>query len=132
MNPNNKQLNCDVIFFNNTFLNYMLGRSNFTWSKLKIKTILISFFWVDQKFGHLIELKLSILWKRWLSMKWISIFRPSPIITCKRDSCVALICEAGATFDNSFFDNCFIFLRQLKNRSFLGVIFLPVTGWSKN
>ena len=27
--------------------------------------------------------------------------------------------EAGATFDNSFFDNCFVFLRQLKNRSFL-------------
>ena len=27
--------------------------------------------------------------------------------------------EAGARFDNSFFDNCFVFLRQLKNRSFL-------------
>jgi hypothetical protein len=40
--------------------------------------------------------------------------------------------EAGTTFDNSFFDNCFIFLRQLKNGSFLGVIFLPVTGRSKN
>ena len=40
--------------------------------------------------------------------------------------------EAGATFDNSFFDNCFIFLRQFKNRSFLGVIFLPVTARRKN
>ncbi len=29
--------------------------------------------------------------------------------------------EAGATFDNSFFDNCFGFLRQFKNRSFLGI-----------
>ncbi len=28
-------------------------------------------------------------------------------------------CEAGVTFDNSFFDNSFIFLRQFKNRSFL-------------
>ncbi len=28
--------------------------------------------------------------------------------------------EAGATFDNSFFDNCFGFLRQCKDRSFLG------------
>ncbi len=28
------------------------------------------------------------------------------------------ITKAGATFDNSFFDNCFVFLRQLKNRSF--------------
>ena len=43
-----------------------------------------------------------------------------------------LFYEAGATFDNSFFDNCFVFLRQFKNRSFLGVIFLPVTGRSKN
>ncbi len=40
--------------------------------------------------------------------------------------------EAGATFDNSFFDNCFVFLRQCKKRSFLEVIFLPVTGRSKN
>ncbi len=29
--------------------------------------------------------------------------------------------EAGATFDNSFFNNCFGFLRQFKNRSFLGI-----------
>ncbi len=29
-----------------------------------------------------------------------------------------LIYKAGATFDNSFFDNCFVFLQQLKNRSF--------------
>ena len=29
--------------------------------------------------------------------------------------------EAGATFDNSFFDNCFGFHRQFKNRSFLGI-----------
>ncbi len=28
--------------------------------------------------------------------------------------------EAGVTFDNSFFDNCFVFLRQCKDRSFLG------------
>jgi hypothetical protein len=28
--------------------------------------------------------------------------------------------EAGATFDNSFFDNCFGFLQQCKDRSFLG------------
>ncbi len=30
--------------------------------------------------------------------------------------------EAGVTFDNSFFDNSFVFLRQLKNRSFLQYI----------
>ena len=40
--------------------------------------------------------------------------------------------EAGATFDNSFFDNCFVFLRQLKNRSFLAPVFVHVTGQSKN
>ncbi len=28
--------------------------------------------------------------------------------------------EEGATFDNSFFDNCFDLVRQLMNRSFLG------------
>jgi hypothetical protein len=28
--------------------------------------------------------------------------------------------EAGVTFDNSFFDNSFVLLRQFKNRSFLG------------
>jgi hypothetical protein len=28
--------------------------------------------------------------------------------------------EAGTTFGNSFFDNCFGFLRQCKDRSFLG------------
>ena len=32
--------------------------------------------------------------------------------------------KAGATFDNSFFDNSFVFLRQFKNRSFLGEVFL--------
>ncbi len=31
--------------------------------------------------------------------------------------------EAGATFDNSFFDNSFGFLRQFKNRSFLDPTF---------
>jgi hypothetical protein len=40
--------------------------------------------------------------------------------------------EAGATFDNSFFDNCFGFLRQCKNRSFLGSVFVHVTGRSQN
>ncbi len=28
--------------------------------------------------------------------------------------------EAGVTFGNSFFDNCFVFLRQCKDRLFLG------------
>ncbi len=36
--------------------------------------------------------------------------------------------EAGATFDNSFFDNYFDFLRQFKNGSFLGPVFVHVTG----
>ena len=36
--------------------------------------------------------------------------------------------EAGTTFDNSFFDNSFIFLWQFKNRSFLDTVFLHVTG----
>jgi len=40
--------------------------------------------------------------------------------------------EAGVTFDNSFFDNYFDFLRQLKNGSFLGPVFVHVTGQSKN
>ncbi len=45
--------------------------------------------------------------------------------------------EAGVTFDNSFFDNSFFdnyfdFLRQLKNGSFLGPVFVHVTGRSKN
>ena len=38
--------------------------------------------------------------------------------------------EAGATFDNSFFDNYFDFLRQFKNGSFLGPVFVHVTGRS--
>ncbi len=38
--------------------------------------------------------------------------------------------KAGATFDNSFFDNYFDFLRQLKNGSFLGPVFVHVTGRS--
>jgi hypothetical protein len=38
--------------------------------------------------------------------------------------------EAGAMFDNSFFDNYFDFLRQLKNGSFLGPVFVHVTGRS--
>ncbi len=29
--------------------------------------------------------------------------------------------QAGVTFDNSFFDNSFVFLRQFKNMSFLGI-----------
>ncbi len=36
--------------------------------------------------------------------------------------------EAGVTFDNSFFDNYFDFVRQLKNGSFLGSVFVHVTG----
>jgi hypothetical protein len=40
--------------------------------------------------------------------------------------------EAGVTFDNSFFDNYFDFVRQLKNGSFLGPVFVHVTGGSKN
>ncbi len=40
--------------------------------------------------------------------------------------------EAGATFNNSFFDNSFVFLRQFKNRSFLGSVFVHVTGRSQN
>ncbi len=40
--------------------------------------------------------------------------------------------EAGATFDNSFFNNSFVFLRQLKNGSFLGPVFVHVTGQSQN
>ncbi len=34
--------------------------------------------------------------------------------------------EAGATFDNSFFDNSFLFPRQFKNRSFLDPVFVHV------
>jgi hypothetical protein len=40
--------------------------------------------------------------------------------------------EAGATFDNSFFDNSFALVRQLKNRLFLGPVFVHVTGQTKN
>ncbi len=40
--------------------------------------------------------------------------------------------EAGATFNNSFFDNCFGFLRQFKNRLFLDPVFVHVTGRSQN
>ena len=40
--------------------------------------------------------------------------------------------EAGVTFDNSFFDNYFDFVRQLKNGLFLGPVFVHVTGRSKN
>ncbi len=39
--------------------------------------------------------------------------------------------EAGATFNNSFFDNSFIFLGQFKNRSFLDPVFVHVTGRSQ-
>jgi hypothetical protein len=38
--------------------------------------------------------------------------------------------EAGVTFDNSFFNNYFV--RQLRNGSFLGPVFVRVTGRSKN
>ncbi len=38
--------------------------------------------------------------------------------------------EAGATFDNSFFDNYFDFLRQLKKWVVLGPVFVHVTGRS--
>ena len=40
--------------------------------------------------------------------------------------------EAGVTFDNSFFNNYFDLVRQLKNRSFLGTVFVHVTGQTKN
>ena len=40
--------------------------------------------------------------------------------------------EAGATFDNCFFDNCFGFLQQCKNRSFLGSVFVHATGRRQN
>jgi hypothetical protein len=40
--------------------------------------------------------------------------------------------EASVTFDNSFFDNYFDFVRQLKNGSFLGPVFVHVTGRRKN
>ncbi len=40
--------------------------------------------------------------------------------------------EAGTTFDNSFFDNSFGFLRQFKNGSFLDPVFVHVTGRSQN
>jgi hypothetical protein len=42
-----------------------------------------------------------------------------------------LLDEAGATFDNPFFDNSFGFLRQFKNRSFLDTVFVHVTGRKK-
>jgi hypothetical protein len=40
--------------------------------------------------------------------------------------------KAGVTFNNSFLDNYFDFLWQLKNGLFLGPVFVHVTGWSKN
>ena len=40
--------------------------------------------------------------------------------------------EAGVTFDNSFFDNYFYLVRQFKNRSFLGTVFVHVTGLNQN
>jgi hypothetical protein len=43
-----------------------------------------------------------------------------------------LLTEAGATFDNSFFDNSFGFLRQFKNRSFLDPVFVHATGRRQN
>ena len=51
---------------------------------------------------------------------------------CRNRNFVFLQIEAGATFDNSFFDNSFIFLRQFKNRSFLDPVFVHVTGQSQN
>ncbi len=40
--------------------------------------------------------------------------------------------KAGVTFDNSFFDNYFDLVQQLKNRSFLGTVFVHVTGRTQN
>jgi hypothetical protein len=40
--------------------------------------------------------------------------------------------EAGVTFDNSFFGNSFVLVQQLKNRLFLGPVFVHVTGRTKN
>ncbi len=45
---------------------------------------------------------------------------------------IEIIFEAGAMFDNSLFDNSFVLVRQLKNRSFLGSVFVHVTGQTKN
>ncbi len=42
------------------------------------------------------------------------------LITLRKNNTVEVAYEAGVTFDNSFFDNCFVFLRQCKDRSFLG------------
>ena len=42
------------------------------------------------------------------------------------------VSEAGATFDNSFFDNYFDFLRQFKNGSFLVPVFVHATGRRQN
>ena len=48
-------------------------------------------------------------------------------------SCIYIIgYEAGVMFDNSFLDNYFDFVRQLKNGLFLGPVFVHVTGRSKN
>ncbi len=44
-------------------------------------------------------------------------------------SAILLHFEAGVTFDNSFFDNYFDFVCQLKNGSFLGPVF--ARHWSK-
>ena len=54
------------------------------------------------------------------------------ILAGKRCKYCWLQFEAGATFDNSFFDNYFDFLRQLKNGSFLDPVFVHVTGRSQN
>ncbi len=40
--------------------------------------------------------------------------------------------EAGVMFDNSFFDNYFDLVQQLKNRPFLGPVFVHVTDRTKN
>ena len=54
-----------------------------------------------------------------------------PLKDKQMEACFVLF-EAGTTFDNSFFDNSFGFLRQFKNGSFLDPVFVHVTGQSQN
>jgi hypothetical protein len=51
-----------------------------------------------------------------------------PTLVHQKASKTTLSNKAGVTFDNSFFDNYFDFVRQLKNGSFLGSVFVHVTG----
>jgi hypothetical protein len=45
----------------------------------------------------------------------------SHLVSCEvKSNIIQNKTEAGVTFDNSFFNNCFDLVQQLKNRSFLG------------